>query len=78
MFCNEDASALKRVRLDFRVKTLKRRSMPILAAVKQVAADPGFPHALDQLHGGTPAVKIPLMVGLRILFRFRRIISEIR
>jgi hypothetical protein len=52
--------------------------MPILAAFKQVAADSGFAHALDQLHGGTPAVKFPLMVGSRILFRFRRIVSEIR
>jgi len=51
--------------------------MPVLAAVKQVAANTSLTHALDQFDGRTPAVKLPLVVGLRILVRFRQIISEI-
>ena len=52
-------------------------SMTILVAVKQVAADSGFAHTLDQFDSSTPAVKVPLVVGLRILVRLRRIASEI-
>ena len=76
-----------RVRPDFRSKyeaavetslgTRLSASMTILAAVKQVAADPGFAHTLDQLDSSAPAVKVPLVVGLRILVRLRRIASKI-
>jgi len=51
--------------------------MPVLGAVKQVAANTSLAHALDQFDGRTPAVKFPLVVCLRILVRFRRIVSEI-
>ena len=52
--------------------------MSVLAAVKQVAANASFAHALDQLDSRAQAVKVPLVVGLRIFVRFRRIVSEIR
>lgn len=89
MFCNDENTFAPwdAFRPDFRSKykaavemslgTRLSASMTILIAVKQVAANPGFAHALDQFDSSTPAVKVPLVVGLRILVRLRRIASEI-